>query len=82
MIRDNGSGIPTEIQDKIFDPFFTTKDVGKGSGQGLAISHSVVTEKHGGQLVCSSIPGEGTTFIIRLPLGETGTGSHHGTEPV
>ncbi len=82
VIRDNGSGIPTEIQDKIFDPFFTTKDVGKGSGQGLAISHSVVTEKHEGQLVCSSIPGEGTTFIIRLPLGETGTGSHHGPEHI
>ncbi|WP_457574088.1 PhnD/SsuA/transferrin family substrate-binding protein [Desulfolithobacter sp.] len=81
VICDNGSGIPTEIQDKIFDPFFTTKDVGKGSGQGLAISHSVVTEKHGGQLVCSSIPGQGTTFYIRLPLGDTGTNSHQDQGP-
>ncbi|HLA96698.1 MAG TPA: PAS domain S-box protein, partial [Pyrinomonadaceae bacterium] len=67
-IGDTGNGIPAEISARIFDPFFTTKEVGKGSGQGLAISHAVVVEKHGGQLTFESEPGHGTTFIIRLPL--------------
>ena len=67
-ITDSGKGIPPEIRGRIFDPFFTTKEVGKGTGQGLAISHSVIVEKHGGQLSFESEPGQGTTFIIRLPL--------------
>jgi signal transduction histidine kinase len=69
-IGDTGSGIPLDAQSRIFDPFFTTKEVGKGTGQGLAISHTVVVEKHNGQLDFESEPGQGTTFIIRLPLGE------------
>jgi two-component system, NtrC family, sensor kinase len=67
-IRDTGPGIPKEIQSSIFDPFFTTKEVGKGTGQGLAIAHSVIVEKHGGDITFETIAGKGTTFIIRLPI--------------
>ena len=67
-IADTGPGISEAIQDKIFDPFFTTKEVGKGTGQGLAIAHTVVVEQHGGQLIFETAEGEGTTFIIGLPL--------------
>jgi len=70
-ISDSGTGIPLEVQGRIFDPFFTTKEVGKGTGQGLAIAHSVVVEKHGGQLTFETEVGQGTTFIIRLPLPVT-----------
>jgi PAS domain S-box-containing protein len=72
-IRDTGAGIPEHLQTRIFDHFFTTKEVGKGTGQGLAISHSVVHEKHGGYIRCESQPGVGTTFGIFLPLNDTGT---------
>ena len=72
-IHDTGAGIPEHLQSRIFDLFFTTKEVGKGSGQGLAISHSVVHEKHGGYITCESSVGIGTTFGIHLPLNETGT---------
>jgi signal transduction histidine kinase len=68
-ISDTGAGIPEEIRHKIFDLFFTTKGPGKGSGQGLAISHSVIVEKHKGTLDLESQEGQGTTFIIGLPLG-------------
>jgi PAS domain S-box-containing protein len=71
-IRDTGAGIPEHLQTRIFDHFFTTKEVGKGTGQGLAISHSVVHEKHGGYIRCESRPGVGTTFGIHLPLNDTG----------
>ena len=67
-IQDTGSGIPEKHRSQIFDPFFTTKEVGRGTGQGLAISHSVITEKHGGSLSFETEVGKGTTFIIRLPL--------------
>ena len=67
-IRDTGTGIPEGIRERIFDPFFTTKEVGKGTGQGLAIARTVVTEKHGGSLTFESTVGTGTTFIIRLPV--------------
>jgi Amt family ammonium transporter len=67
-VTDNGSGMPEEIKDRIFDPFFTTKDVGKGTGQGLTIAHSVVTKKHDGQIEVDSEVGSGTTFTLRLPL--------------
>jgi len=68
-ISDTGAGIPENIRHKIFDLFFTTKGPGKGSGQGLAISHSVIVEKHKGTLDLESQEGQGTTFIIGLPLG-------------
>jgi signal transduction histidine kinase/DNA-binding response OmpR family regulator len=67
-ISDNGNGIREDIKSKIFDPFFTTKDVGKGTGQGLAIAHSVIVKKHGGAIDFESKPGEGTTFVITLPI--------------
>lgn len=67
-VRDTGCGIPAEILDKVFDPFFTTKEVGKGTGQGLAIARDVVANKHGGTLTVESEPGQGATFIITLPV--------------
>ncbi|MFQ5503882.1 MAG: ATP-binding protein [Planctomycetota bacterium] len=69
-VSDTGPGMPEEIRSKVFDPFFTTKEVGKGTGQGLAIAHSVVVEQHGGTIEVESEVGQGTTFRIRLPLGE------------
>jgi signal transduction histidine kinase len=67
-IADTGSGIPETIRSRIFDPFFTTKEVGKGSGQGLAIARSIVVTKHHGSLTFESELGKGTTFTIRLPI--------------
>ncbi|HRE81938.1 MAG TPA: ATP-binding protein [Opitutaceae bacterium] len=66
-IRDTGTGIPPNVRDRIFDPFFTTKEVGKGTGQGLAISRAVVTAKHGGSLTFVTEIGVGTCFTVRLP---------------
>lgn len=68
QISDTGQGIPEEMRARIFDPFFTTKKVGKGTGQGLAIVHNVVVEKHGGTITFESEVGKGTTFIVRLPI--------------
>jgi PAS domain S-box-containing protein len=70
QIRDTGAGIPEEIRHRVFDPFFTTKAVGKGTGQGLAIAHNVIVDKHGGAIDFESEIGKGTTFIIRLPIRE------------
>ena len=67
-ISDNGLGIPAEVQQRLFDPFYTTKPVGKGTGLGLSISYQIITEKHGGTLTCTSVPGEGSTFEIVIPL--------------
>ncbi|MBN3923394.1 GAF domain-containing protein [Nostoc sp. NMS4] len=67
-IADNGLGIPEEVRSHIFDPFFTTKAPGKGTGLGLSISHQIVVEKHHGQMKCSSKPGEGTEFLIEIPI--------------
>jgi two-component system NtrC family sensor kinase len=69
-IGDTGGGIPENVRAKIFDPFFTTKEIGKGTGQGLAIARSVIVDKHGGSLNFETVLGEGTTFIIRLPHTE------------
>jgi signal transduction histidine kinase len=68
QFRDNGSGIPDGIASKIFDPFFTTKPVGRGTGMGMSISYQIVTQKHGGRLFFQSTPGEGTEFILELPI--------------
>jgi len=70
-IADTGLGIPPHIRTRIFDPFFTTKEIGKGTGQGLAIARSVIVDKHDGTLDFETIEGEGTTFIIRLPHDKT-----------
>ncbi len=67
-ISDSGNGIKKSIIDKVFDPFFTTKDVGKGTGQGLAIVHDIIANKHKGKISVESEEGIGTTFIIELPI--------------
>jgi two-component system NtrC family sensor kinase len=66
-VEDSGMGMPQEIRNRIFEPFFTTKPVGKGTGQGLAIVHNVVVDKHSGQIHVESEQGQGTTFIVKLP---------------
>ncbi len=70
-ITDTGGGIPEEVQPRIFDPFFTTKEVGKGTGQGLAIARSVVVDRHGGTLEFTCVPGVGTTFTLTIPVAAT-----------
>ena len=67
-VRDNGAGIPEKVRQRIFEPFFTTKEIGRGTGQGLTIAHSVVVKKHSGDLRFETETGKGTCFIIRLPL--------------
>ncbi|MCA9230214.1 MAG: PAS domain S-box protein [Planctomycetales bacterium] len=69
-VQDTGAGIPESIRRRIFDPFFTTKGVGVGSGQGLAIARSVIVDKHAGTIDVNSVEGQGTTFLVRLPLEE------------
>ena len=69
-ISDDGPGIPAEKLSKIFDPFFTTKPVGEGTGLGLSVSYDIIVNKHGGKLLVESTIGEGTKFIIKLPIGE------------
>jgi PAS domain S-box-containing protein len=68
VVRDTGTGIPEDIIEKVFDPFFTTKTVGKGTGQGLSLVHSVIIDGHGGTLHVDSTPGKGTEFIFTLPI--------------
>jgi len=67
--QDTGRGIPPDKMPLVFEPFYTTKEEGEGSGLGLAISHSIV-EAHGGEMEVSSRPGEGTTFLLLLPVGK------------
>ncbi len=67
-VRDTGAGIPPDIRHRIFEPFFTTKGIGKGTGQGLAMARSVIVERHHGELRFETEPGQGTCFIIRLPI--------------
>lgn len=67
-IADNGLGISPEVQQRLFNPFFTTKPLGKGTGLGLAICRQIVTERHGGKIVCRSQPGQGAEFSIELPI--------------
>ncbi|MFP5270835.1 PAS domain S-box protein [Coleofasciculus sp.] len=67
-IADNGTGICADIIPQIFDPFFTTKPVGRGTGLGLSISHEIIVKKHQGQLQCVSNPGQGTEFIVEIPI--------------
>jgi PAS domain S-box-containing protein len=67
-IADNGSGMTEDVRKRLFDPFFTTKEVGKGTGLGLSISYQIVVEKHGGSITCNSELGNGTEFVIQLPI--------------
>ncbi len=73
-IQDSGKGMPDDVKDRVFDPFFTTKEVGKGTGQGLAIAYSVVVDKHFGTVNVESEEGKGTKFIIQLPISAPKTG--------
>ena len=68
-VRDTGAGIPDAVRPNVFNPFFTTKPMGKGTGQGLAVAHAVIVQKHGGTIDFETEIGVGTTFIIRLPIG-------------
>ncbi|MEG3849876.1 PAS domain S-box protein [Microcoleus sp. herbarium19] len=67
-IADNGAGITDKVKQRIFDPFFTTKPIGSGTGMGLAISHSIVVEKHKGEIKCLSAVGKGSEFILKVPI--------------
>lgn len=67
-ISDNGAGMTEETRARLFDPFFTTKPIGQGTGLGLSISHQIIVEKHGGKISCISAPGEGTAFVITIPV--------------
>ena len=73
-IADNGPGMDEARIKRIFEPFFTTKEVGVGTGLGLSVSYFIVTSNHGGAMTAESMPGEGASFIIRLPLEETANG--------
>jgi two-component system, NtrC family, sensor kinase len=66
-IRDNGTGIPTEVKEKIFNPFFTTKPAGEGTGLGLSMSHDIIVKQHGGTIDVDTAPGVFTEFKIVLP---------------
>jgi two-component system NtrC family sensor kinase len=77
-ISDNGSGIPDEVRPRIFEPFFTTKEVGRGTGQGLAMAWTAVKEKHAGEITFETKLGVGTCFFIRLPIsGRAASGNDH-----
>lgn len=67
-IADNGAGITDRVKQRIFDPFYTTKPIGSGTGMGLAISHSIIVEKHKGKIKCFSVVGKGTEFAIEIPI--------------
>ncbi len=67
-IADNALGMPEQIKKQVFNPFFTTKPVGKGTGMGMSISYQIITEKHAGKLECYSTPGQGTEFVIKIPI--------------
>jgi two-component system, NtrC family, sensor kinase len=71
QIVDNGLGMTEEVQKRLFDPFFTTKSPRKGTGLGLSISHQIIVEKHGGKINCISTPGQGTEFIVEIPISRS-----------
>ena len=73
-VEDDGGGIPDDVKTKIFQPFFTTKEVGKGTGQGLAISHNVIVNHHHGSLEVQTEPEKGSCFIVKLPIETSETG--------
>jgi hypothetical protein len=73
-VQDTGTGIPADIADRVFDQFFTTKPVGVGTGQGLSLVHTLITDRHQGGITFTTEPDVGTTFVIRLPNAEPGPG--------
>jgi signal transduction histidine kinase len=66
-IRDNGTGIPSEVREKIFNPFFTTKPAGEGTGLGLSMSHDIIVKQHGGRIEVDTRSGQFTEFTVVLP---------------
>ena len=80
-VRDTGKGIPENIRSRIFEPFFTTKPVGHGTGLGLAISYGIV-QAHKGSIECSSVEGEGTEFIVKIPMALGWDGVRQNVLPV
>jgi two-component system NtrC family sensor kinase len=71
-VSDTGAGIPESIRSRVFEPFFTTKPLGKGTGQGLPLAHTVVVKQHAGEIRFKSMVGRGTTFFVRLPVSTEG----------
>jgi PAS domain S-box-containing protein len=71
-VADTGTGIAPAVAEHVFEPFFTTKEVGAGTGQGLALAYSLVTDRHNGRLTFTTQPGTGTTFTVQLPVGAPG----------
>jgi two-component system NtrC family sensor kinase len=69
-VADTDPGIPSDIQQNLFQPFFTTKPMGKGTGLGLSISYQVITEVHKGMFECHSTPGQGSEFMILIPIAQ------------
>jgi signal transduction histidine kinase len=67
-VEDNGPGIPEDVRNRVFEPFFSTKQPGEGTGLGLSVSYFIITSNHKGTIHVESTPGQGTTFVIRLPL--------------
>ncbi|MFI5158213.1 MAG: sensor histidine kinase, partial [Sphingobacteriales bacterium] len=67
-VKDNGNGIPDNIKDKIMQPFFTTKPTGEGTGLGLSLSYDIVVKGHGGEIKVESTSGEGSGFIVKIPV--------------
>ena len=78
-IRDNGTGIPSQVREKMFNPFFTTKPAGEGTGLGLSMSHDIVVKQHGGKIDVDTEPGVFTEFIITLPRKLAAEGNTGGT---
>jgi len=68
QVKDNGIGIPDDIKDKIMQPFFTTKPTGEGTGLGLSLSYDIIVKAHGGTIDLNSTEGEGSEFIVTLPI--------------
>jgi PAS domain S-box-containing protein len=78
-VIDNGNGMSPAVKERIFDPFYTTKCVGKGTGQGLNLAYTVIVDRHKGKIEAHSIVGEGTTFMISLPINNTSNQEEHST---
>jgi two-component system, NtrC family, sensor kinase len=80
-VTDTGGGVPDEIAGRLFEPFFTTKEVGRGTGQGLALAYALITDRHHGSLTFTSELGVGTTFTVVLPIGAAPASSNDATTP-
>jgi signal transduction histidine kinase len=68
VVKDNGTGMSPKVAEKVFQPFFTTKPTGEGTGLGLSLSYDIVTKGHGGNFTVQSTEGEGSVFVVQLPV--------------